>query len=201
MSKKPCPYCAESIPAGAQQCPQCGESLGGPRRGGEGPPAEGRSSKSIVLIVVAVLALGMCGVFGIIAAIAVPNLIQARKHGNEAMAIGALKTMSTAQVLFREGDKDDDKVLDYGDLDELGATNLIDPVLASGLKGGYAFECAPGDEREYTWMAVANPIQPGKTGDRAFATNHTGVIYYVQGGPIDLRRDCEMPPGARPVGR
>ena len=64
-----------------------------------------------LMIVIAIIA--------IIAAIAIPNLIEARKNGNETAAIGALKTIGTAQSLFREADKEADGNLDYGSLAEL----------------------------------------------------------------------------------
>lgn len=152
-----------------------------------------------LMIVIAIIA--------IIAAIAIPNLIEARKHGNEAAAIGALKTLSTAQTLFREGDKDADGELQYGTLTELSNTNLIDTVLGSGTKQGYRFTCAPSttttnDEDTFLWWGTANPAAPGTTGDRYFATNHAGVIYYtgekiiaVDAGTCALPVANELPVG------
>ena len=66
-----------------------------------------------LMIVIAIIA--------IIAAIAIPNLIEARKNGNETAAIGALKTLGSAQALFRESDKENDGNLDYGTLSELAS--------------------------------------------------------------------------------
>ncbi len=51
---------------------------------------------------------------GLIAGICTPNLIEARKNGNETSAVGALKTLGTAQSLYREADKAGDGGLDYG---------------------------------------------------------------------------------------
>jgi hypothetical protein len=146
-------------------------------------------------------------VLAIILAIAIPNLIEARKHGGEASPIGALKTITTSQTLFREGDKERDGTLDYGNLQELSNTTLIDAVLGSGVKQGYRFEVRPSPTTpEFLWFAVATPVTPGKTGDRYFCTNHAGVIYYTgtsgrsiwtaAGGP-----ECTIPEGWLPVGR
>src|SRR5439155_126410 len=86
-----------------------------------------------LMIVIAIIA--------IIAAIAIPNLIEARKGSNEAAAIGAMRTLVTAQSLFREGDKDHNDVLDYAQsVGSLGKYNLIDDTLAHGTKQGYTFE-------------------------------------------------------------
>lgn len=144
-------------------------------------------------------------VLGVIAAIAFPNLLEARKHGGEATPIGALKTLNTSQTLYREGDKDKNGVLDYGTLAQLSDTTLIDGVLGGGTKQGYHFTCAPSAlTPEFLWFAVANPTNPGVTGDRYFCTNHAGFIYYtgVRGGPIAMNTtDCSIPTNCLPVGK
>jgi len=129
------------------------------------------------------------------------QLEEARRHGNEAAAIGALKTITTAQALFREGDKDNNEVFDYAaDLATLGKTQLIDEVLASGTKQGYRFELCRGSEApEFLWMAVASPVDG--TG-RHFVINQSGVIYYSNEAPFALdRAKCEIPKNATPVGK
>ena len=148
-----------------------------------------------LMIVIAIIA--------IIAAIAIPNLIEARKHGNEAAAIGALKTIGTSQSLFREGDKDGDDLLDYGSLAELANQALIDSVLGTGTKQGYTFACAASTDRsEFCWWATANPAVVGTTGDRYFATNQEGVTFYSTSAAIvpDPANECSITVGS-PVGK
>src|SRR4029077_4511854 len=117
-----------------------------------------------LMIVIAIIA--------IIAAIATPNLIAARKHANEASAIGALKTLSSTETMFREGDRERDGNLDYGMLSELNNTQLVDSVLGSGTKQGYMFQATYSfTSSEFLWFALANPMLPGTTGDRYFAIN------------------------------
>jgi type IV pilus assembly protein PilA len=131
-----------------------------------------------LMIVIAIIA--------IIAAIAIPNLIEARKGSNEAAAIGALRTITTAESLFREGDKDKNGVFDYGALLALNTSGgLIDSVLGSGTKQGYLFTVTiPGTapDNQYSWEAGATPIVVGKTGDRYFFVNESGVIRYSTSG-------------------
>jgi len=170
----------------------------------ESPPPKGMSPVVIVVIVVA--AVGLCLVIPCIAAIAIPNLIETRQHGNEAAAIGALKTVNTAQSLFREGDKDEDGTFDYGSLQELSNTMLIDGVLGSGMKHGYQFDVqASPQTSEFLWMAVANPAVPETTGSRYFMTNHAGVVFYRMDRPFVIdpvgNPAFEPPPDAIPVGR
>jgi hypothetical protein len=187
--------CAEPIKADASKCPSCGEALV------DGKAAPKKSGLPLVAIL-AVCAVGLCGFVAVIAAIAIPNLIEARKHGNEAAAIGALKTINTAQALFRESDREADGLLDYGSLTELSDATFVDPVLGGGQKQGYMFQSvASPTTPEFLWMATATPMTPGKTGDRYFVTNHAGVIYYSNDAPFSITPDCEIPPNAVPVGR
>ncbi|GIW71748.1 MAG: hypothetical protein KatS3mg102_1290 [Planctomycetota bacterium] len=119
---------------------------------------------------------------GLGAAIAVPNLLESRKGANEAMAKSTLRALFTFQALFREGDKDGDGRLDYAEsLGELFAAGLIDEVLASGRKQGYRFRILSADED--TWSAVAEPLEPGRSGDRWFFIDETGVIRQSEHGP------------------
>jgi len=140
-----------------------------------------------LMIVIAIIA--------IIAAIAIPNLLQARKNGNEAAAIGALKTFATSQAIFREGDKEQDGNLDYGMLSELNNTKLIDSVFGSGTKQGYLFQAAYSTPTsEFLWFAVGNPALPGSTGDRYFEINTAGVIYYTTGKSLAMDTStCTIP--------
>ena len=202
----PCPFCAEPIDDAAIKCKHCGEFL-------EDPDTQKGGSGKAILIVLGVIFLGGLCFFALVAAIAIPNLIEARKNGNETSAIGALKTIGAAQALFRESDKDEDGALDYGSLSELSTAGsyggLIDSVLGSGLKQGYVFEAsASTTTSEFLWFATASPQKPGTTGDRYFATNHQGVAYFSESGPIPMNTtDCSFPQDRlksgdiRPVGR
>lgn len=131
-----------------------------------------------------------------------------RRWSNAAPAIGALKTINTAQTLFREGDKNGDEDLEYaGSTLELSDTRLIDSIMGSGVKQGYVFRVlhsAP--TPEFLWIAAADPVGPPGEGERrSFVTNHAGVIYYRsadEGGPAALNVEtCEIPPGWRPIGK
>jgi hypothetical protein len=122
---------------------------------------------------------------------------------NETRAIGALKTISMAQTLYREGDKDRDGTLDYApDLQILGRTQLIDPLLGSGTKDGYVFETHNGPAVEFQWFATADPLEPGRSGLRFFYIDQSGVIYYSLDGPIQGPVDFnKMPPGVKVLGQ
>ena len=151
-----------------------------------------------LMIVIAIIA--------IIAAIAIPNLLHARKSANETAAVGALKTITTSQSVFREGDKEQDGNLDYGMLTELSNVTLIDSVLGKGSKQGYFFSCSYAySTSDFLWFALANPQVPTSSGDRYFETSAAGVIYYTTIGNLSMDTlTCQLNNtiiGITPVGK
>src|ERR1044071_9079612 len=82
-----------------------------------------------LLIVVAII--------GIIAAIAIPNVIASRRAANEGSAKSSLRTIHSAQVTYQA-------TAGFGayasDLTTLQNQRLIDTVLGSSNKSGYHFE-------------------------------------------------------------
>lgn len=131
----------------------------------------------------------------VIAVVAVPNFVAARKHDCELGAVRGLRTIATCEAIFREGDKDGDKVPDYGTLSELNDTRIVDRELGSGSRQGYVFQAAASHVTpELLWFGVANPAPARVTGDRSFATNHAGVIWYTTAGPLSLdTSSCSLP--------
>ena len=143
-----------------------------------------------LMIVVAVIA--------IIAAIAIPNLLRSRMSANEAAAIGALRTISNAEVQFQSAgivDADGDNVGDFAPLGPAGvvgtlanpvagAEPFVDNVLGSGTKSGYLFVCTPGNagNGDEVYTATADPVTPGRTGVRRFFMDNSGVIRFTSDG-------------------
>lgn len=149
--------------------------------------------------------VGLLVVLFLCALAATPGVHARRRHGNEAAAIGALRTIGTAQALFREGDREGDGRHDYaGNLGELGERRLVDEVLAGGRKQGYLFRVVhSATTPELRWAAAADPAIPGVTGERYFFVDHTGVVYYGTTGPAPLEPTgaATPAPGWKPVGR
>src|SRR5215203_1361983 len=77
-------------------------------------------------------------IIGIIAAIAIPNLLAARRSANEGSATSSLRTMHGALATYQAttGNGNFAPTGSTG-LTALGANNLIDGVLAVGSKSGY----------------------------------------------------------------
>ncbi len=136
-----------------------------------------------LLIVVAVI--------GIIAAIAVPNLVQSKKAANEASAISSVRNIVTAQITYAStvgGGA-------FGDLADLTAAEFIDNVLGAGSKDGYTFTVTGGGSTS-VFTVNADPID-ANTGTRGFFSDQTGVIRFVNSGSADA---SSQPLGAVPGG-
>ena len=116
-----------------------------------------------LLIVVAII--------GIIAAIAIPNLIASRKAANESAAIGSMRTVGSAQATYFSTTGGNTTYA--ADLTALGNANLIDGVLATGTKSGYGFTMKGVGG---TFTANADPAANG--GTRHFFTDESGVIRF-----------------------
>src|SRR5213593_3302224 len=82
-----------------------------------------------LLIVVAII--------GIIAAIAIPNLLKSRQAANEAAAISAIRTVGTAQATYQSTiGAGKDFALTLATLNTFGQ---VDSVLGTGVKSGFSF--------------------------------------------------------------
>src|SRR5712691_12798633 len=84
-----------------------------------------------LLIVVAII--------GIIAAIAIPNLLASRRAANEGSAQSSLRTIHSCELTYQATTGQGD----YGDLGALKGQFLTDSVLGSGSKSGYNFVATP----------------------------------------------------------
>ncbi len=139
-------------------------------------------------------------IISIIAVIAIPNLLEARKNGNEVSAIGAMKTIANAEIMYQQHDNEQNGQFDYGNLQQLSNTTLIDPTLAAA-KHGYRFDAgASSFTPDYLWFATANPVVPWSTGDRYFCTNFRGQILYTIRRSIAVDTvGCSSPSDMLPV--
>ena len=120
-------------------------------------------------------------IIGIIAAIAIPNLLAARRSANEGSAISALRTVHGAQATYASTYGGGN----YSDgLPALGTLGLIDGVLggASGQKSGYNFlstAVAAAAGAPATFQANGTPVTPAgltATGTRDFCVETEGVL-------------------------
>ncbi len=120
-------------------------------------------------------------VIGIIAAIAIPNLIAARRAANEGSAQATIRIIHSAQVSYGAGNGNGQ----YGNLTDLRNIISIDEIIATGTKSGYRFNTIPENtanpaSNPSTFVVDAVPIVPAtgiaRTGTRRFCVALTGVL-------------------------
>ena len=138
-----------------------------------------------LLIVVAIIL--------IISAIALPNLIVARRSANEASAVQSLRTIQSAETAYATtfpavGFSATLMNLSGGNGAGCSATPaqacLIDSVLASGNKSGYTITwTGDGLTPSVGYNINADPSIRGSSGRRSFFTNYPGVIRYNDSAP------------------
>jgi|tagenome__1003787_1003787.scaffolds.fasta_scaffold19604706_1 type IV pilus assembly protein PilA len=148
-------------------------------------------------------------IIGVVASIAMPGLMRARMSGNEASAIGSLRTINSAQAAFASTCGDSGYAVDLADLAKLpsgSSDGFVSPDVGSNsvTKSGYITTLAanvgatdvgsttacgntvsqPVDD----YWADATPVVKGETGTRNFATDTRGTIFQdttiPQGGHI-----------------
>ncbi len=117
-------------------------------------------------------------IIGIIAAIAIPNLLASRRSANEGSAQSSLRTIQSCQLTYQATKGHGD----YGDLSALSGEFLTDQVLGSGTKSGYLFVVNPTAQgvRPALFYATAVPtITSGvaQTGTRRFGITEDGVLH------------------------
>ncbi|MGH9256638.1 MAG: prepilin-type N-terminal cleavage/methylation domain-containing protein [Vicinamibacterales bacterium] len=146
-----------------------------------------------LLIVVAII--------GIIAAIAVPGLLRARMSGNEASAIGSMRTMSSAEATYASSCGGGGYATDLADLalPPTGSTTTFIPADLAAAdttpKSGYLFTLSDhpdGDAEDVTlaadtcnasgaatrtrYFSNGDPLTFGTTGTRHFGSDESGQI-------------------------
>jgi prepilin-type N-terminal cleavage/methylation domain-containing protein len=126
-------------------------------------------------------------IIGIIAAIAIPNLLASRRAANEASAISAMRTVSSAEATYFSTSGSN---TNYGTAAQLNGQQLIDTVLnaahgAAGTpKSGYLFDVTPVTAVPATGVP-ASFVEGGRpvafssitaTGTRNFCVMEDGVV-------------------------
>jgi type IV pilus assembly protein PilA len=125
-----------------------------------------------LLIVVAII--------GIIAAIAIPNLLASRRAANEGSAQSSLRTIHSAQATYQATTGNGAYATTMTALDNV---DLVDPVLGLGVKSGYNFTIpattAPATGTLAQFCAQADPQQDtgvSQSGTRIFGVTEDGVM-------------------------
>src|SRR5258708_15913832 len=114
-------------------------------------------------------------IIGIIASIAIPNLLASRRAANEGSAQQSMRTIASCEATYH---------YTYGngaftDLTSLGSKTLTDSVLSTGEKSGYTFvfTAIAGPPAQYWGYAVPTITSGiGQTGTRRFTISEDGGL-------------------------
>lgn len=120
-------------------------------------------------------------IIGIIAAIAIPNLLASRRSANEGSAISTLRTYHSAQMTYKAtAGNGFYSSTPYPDLSTLG---IMDSSLSDGVKSGYTFTgwgsvTTGGTPQFGGWATPTVPNGVTQTGARNFTLITPGVLHY-----------------------
>jgi type IV pilus assembly protein PilA len=135
-------------------------------------PARGLSSGFSLIELLIVVAI-----IGIIAAIAVPNLLASRRAANEAAAVSTVRTITSALEAYRAAYGGGSKVTDLDGLVEL---KLVDVTVGAATvvekaRSGYIYNVITTDSD--TDFCVGAAPATANTGSRNFSADRPGVIF------------------------
>ncbi len=135
---------------------------------------EGFSLVELLIVVTIIL---------IISAIAIPSYMRSRMQANEASAVSSLRMINTAAITYFSTYQQigyPPTLASMGGAAPCTSTStsacMLDETVASGTKSGYAFAWnSDGAVPSVSYSATATPVSVGRTGQRMFCTDQTGV--------------------------
>jgi prepilin-type N-terminal cleavage/methylation domain-containing protein len=143
-------------------------------------------------------------IIGIIAAVAMPQLLRARSSGNEASAIASLRAIHSGEATYASSCARGGYAQSLDDLALPPAgseAGFVSPDMAANgvSKSGFVFNIGPGtvptvvtakaqvcnapaDDAISSYFAEGHPVTVGTTGYRSFGMDYRGTIYQELSG-------------------
>jgi type IV pilus assembly protein PilA len=134
-------------------------------------------------LITSILSLVIMVPIGIVAAIAIPNLLASRRAANEGATISVLRKIHSAEATYQATVGNGQ----FGTLEQLAAEHLIAPEIANGARYGYQFkvELTTDIDNLAGFEATGVPLTYPNSGRRSFYVSENGVIRAAdnQGSP------------------
>jgi len=137
-------------------------------------------STCVILLIVGAAAVPFAA---IIAAVAIPNLLESKKTASEVEAVISLRQISTAEEIFKL------RYARYGTFDELQQMGVIDISITQATtperaRSGYYYSLSVAED---SWSCTAIPVGLGST----YSIDQTGSIRTSSKPRILIERDKE----------
>jgi type IV pilus assembly protein PilA len=140
-------------------------------------------------------------IIGIIAAIAIPNLLAARRSANEAATLSMVRILTGAQATYLASVG---QGRNFGDIIQLSNAILVDEVLRCPAtpcaKSGYNFTITAFPQTSTSAAAydiIASPVQFGAglsgTGSKYLGATEIGVIWEDKTAPVTFDETTRLP--------
>jgi type IV pilus assembly protein PilA len=168
------------------------------RRGAQGGRQPNGFTLMELLIVIAIILILML--------MAIPTFGTLKKRANDLSALNSIKTINSAEIQYESTYPANGYACS---LTALGgdpsagppspsAAQIIEGNLTTGFKSGYIFKIghctkvtANGTDRVTGYEVTAVPQTVGKTGDRGFCSNETGIIKYDPTGGTNCTQQLQ----------
>jgi type IV pilus assembly protein PilA len=175
---------------------------------GRTPPSGAWKVPLFVWVLVGVAAFFFLCILLLLALLTIPTMGHMKNQANETAAIQSMRTIQQAELMYSETYPSRGFACSLRALGgepsagppSADAAQVLPSDLASGIKSGYIFtigNCTrvslSGTERVTGYTIIAIPKNPGKTGNRGFCGDESGVIKYDPTGgtqcvqPLEIR--------------
>jgi type II secretory pathway pseudopilin PulG len=162
---------------------------------------------ALLVVLIVCVGLGAIAVVGILAAIAIPGLLSARISGNEAAAIGRMRSMVSAQMVYAS--QHNGQFATLGCLNdparcppvagEPPAAPYLPADLSASPDHGYSYRLSLSDDQTH-FTYWAEPERAGTSGRRAFCVDPSGSIaQYEETIPAPPNPGEPCPAGGEPL--
>jgi Tfp pilus assembly protein PilE len=126
-----CPKCGKKNDDNAYKCTKCGKTL-------HAEPSTKKSNTAVIVLVIAGIAVGLLILIAVLAAIAIPSLVNYQAKARDAMAQAEVKNACIAAASFFI--EHPGKTITLNDLKEQGmeANPEVEMVIENGTMGGFS---------------------------------------------------------------